>query len=250
MPTLDWACDRTDGVTFVELRVTGETGQRVRVESTLEPVWPPRRQGQPAAGWAGTSFEGEIEDGSLVVGYASPAEPSDPPAELQEVSTAEETIDPGDVVRALGPGTPPRDAVPREVGSVADEESGQPKQIASAGGQMEQTATTEQQNHQTASSPEPPDSNEPTPGLPPAVEAYFTAIEQRLVAAEQLSNSETVKQAREAVCSAGGMGAVDGLDEQLQADRARLERLGERQRALTKRLSRTEIPVTHLERLA
>ncbi len=248
MPTLDWTCDRTDGVTLVELRVTGETGQRVRVESTLEPVWPPRRQGQPAAGWDDARFEGEIEDGSLVVGYASPAEPSDPPAELQPVSANEETIDPGDVVRALGAGTPPRDAVPREVGG--DGEADQPKQTATAEGHTERTVTTEQQSHQTASPPEPPDSNEPTPGLPPAVDAYFRAIEQRLAAAEQLSDSETVEQAREAVSAAGGMGAVDGLDEQLRADRAQLERLGERQRALTERLERAEIPVAHLERLA
>ena len=240
MPTLDWTCDRTAGVTFVELRVTGEAGQRVRIESALEPVWPPRRQGQPAAGWDGTSFEGEIGGGSLVVGYASPAEPTDPPAELQPVSGEEETIDPGDVVRALGTGTPPRDAVPREAESVGGETAGQSVERMPTAGR----------NEQPTPPPDPPDDTEPTPALPPPVEAYFTAIEQRLAAAEQLSDSETVEQARKAVSAAGGMDAVDGLDKQLRADQARLERLGQRQCSLTERLARTEIPVAHLDRLA
>jgi len=237
MATLDWTCDRTDGVTLVELRVTGETGQRVRVQSTLEPVWPPRRQGQPATGWDGASFEGNLEDGSLVVGYASPAEPTDPPAKLQPVSGDEQGIDPGDVVRALGAGTPPRDAVPREAGGAG-------------GGETSQSVEPVPPNQQTATSPEPPGKGDPAPTLPPAVEAYFTAVEQRLAAAEQLSDSETVEQARKAVSAAGGMDAVDGLNEQLQADRVRLDQLGQRQRALTERLARTEIPVAHLERLA
>lgn len=235
MPTLDWTCEQTDGVTLVELQIRGESGQQVRVESTLDPVWPPRREGQPTTGWDGTTFEGELEDGSLAVGYASPADPSEPPAELRPVTAEEETIDPGDVVRALGAGTPPRDAVPREPAGTST-------------GQADTTPPAERTSGEPT--PQSEDTGEQPPTLPPAVESYFTAVEQRLAAAAQLSEAETVEQARDAVAAAGGMSAVDGLDEQLRADRARLESLGQRQRALTEELARTDIPVAHLERLA
>lgn len=233
MPTLDWTCEQTNGVTLVELRITGESGQRVRVESALDPVWPPRREGQPAAGWDGTTFEGELDGESLAVGYATPAEPTEPPAELRPVADREETIDPGDVVRALGSGRPPRDAVPQDP--------------AGGDSQPDQQRTTEQLDSQLVSQPVP--ETDPS-ALPAAVEAYFGAVEQRLAAAKRLSAAETVDQARDAVAAAGGMSAVEGLDEQLAADRARLDALGERQRALADRLAETEIPVAHLERLA
>ena len=238
MPTLDWTCERTAGVTLVELQITGEAGQRVRVESNLTPVWPPRREGQPAAGWDGTTFEGEIENGSLVVGYASPAEPTDPPAELQPAGPQEETIDPGDVVRALGAGTPPRDAVPQDPAGTSNVERAQPDEMAPVDRQRGQTAP-----------PAPVDGNESAQTPPPAIEAYFRAVEQRLAAAAQLSEAETLEQARDAVAAAGGMDAVSGLDEQLPADRERLDALGQRQRELADRLARTDIPVAHLDRL-
>lgn len=229
MPTLDWTCEQTNGVTLVELQVTGEPGQRVRVESRLDPVWPPRREGQPAAGWDGTTFEGELADGSLVVGYATPAEPTEPPADVQPVSSRAETLDPGDVVRALGAGTPPRDAVPT---GPAGSETCQSDERPPAG--------------QAADEPAPDEA----PALPPAVRSYFAAVEQRLAAAAQLSEAETVEQAREAVAAAGGMDAVDGLAEQLQTDRARLDALGQRQQSLAEQLARTDVPVAHLDRLA
>jgi len=84
MVTLDCETERTDGVTLVRLYVTAEHRRRVRVENRLDgPVWPPRREGQPAAGWDGDTFEGVVApDERLVAGYATPAPPADPPAEV------------------------------------------------------------------------------------------------------------------------------------------------------------------------
>ena len=83
MASLDWHLTRTEDVTFVELLVRSERDERVRIESRLDPVWPPRKQGVPAAGWHETGFEGVLSaDEPLVLGYASPADPVEPPAEI------------------------------------------------------------------------------------------------------------------------------------------------------------------------
>jgi len=112
MASLDWRCRRVDEVTLVELAVRSEFDQGVRIESQLTPVWPPRRQGVPAAGWEGATFEGVVEAGTpLVLGYASPAEPVEPPAILTQTGApTDEAVTARDVVRALGDVTPPRDA--------------------------------------------------------------------------------------------------------------------------------------------
>jgi len=92
MVTLDWETERTDGVTLVRLYVTSEYRRHVRVENRLDgPVWPPRREGQPAAGWDGDTYEGVVTpDDRLVAGYATPAPPADPPAAV----VGEEPADP------------------------------------------------------------------------------------------------------------------------------------------------------------
>jgi hypothetical protein len=133
MVTLEWDLDRTDGVTFVRAYVTAGRACRVRVENRLDgPVWPPRRRGQPAAGWDGDGFEGvAAPNARLVGGYATPAPPEEPPVELAvaehvdeapeqsvavpnapdvTVPTVEST--PAGVVRTLGNPLVPRDAVP------------------------------------------------------------------------------------------------------------------------------------------
>ena len=134
MVTLDWDLDRADGVTFVRAYVTARRARRVRVENRLDgPVWPPRRRGQPAAGWEDGGFEGVTAPGErLVGGYATPAPPREPPVELvvadpvdcaddgdatpgvtdwnASVPAVEPT--PGDIVRTLGNPVVPRDAVP------------------------------------------------------------------------------------------------------------------------------------------
>jgi hypothetical protein len=100
MVTLDWETDRTEGVTLVRLYVTAENRRRVRIENCLDgSVWPPREEGQPAAGWDDDddAFEGVVApDHRLVAGYATPAPPTDPPAEIV-------ADDPADAGTPLGP---------------------------------------------------------------------------------------------------------------------------------------------------
>ncbi len=124
MPTISWTQRRENGVTLVEAVVqsTTPTGPTtVALESRLSgPVWPPRSEGIPVAGWDGARYETTVEGESRVaVGFASPAEPSEPPVELVESAPAttiddEESADTdaADVLRALGDPTPPRGAVP------------------------------------------------------------------------------------------------------------------------------------------
>jgi hypothetical protein len=249
MATLDWTCDTVDGVTLVELVVTGETAQQVRIESNLTPVWPPRQHGQAVAGWDGAAFEGSLDaEDPLVVGYASPAQAVEPPAELStRPPTDDDEIDPQDVIQALGDGTPPRDVVPSHGPAASEELTGateSPNRKIPTDGAKQRRQT---ESERSTDIPDPGDES-PT-ALPPAVEAYFAALEHRLGAAERLAEAETVEQACEAVSAAGGIGAVEGLDSQLSADQRRLENLRRRQQALVGRLDGVEIPVERLDRV-
>lgn len=163
MPTLDWHLRRKDGITLVELLVTSERNCEIRLESELQPVWPPRRQGVPAAGWEDGTFVEELQaDERLVLGYASPAEPVEPPAELQVISkTGSDPFSPRELIHALGDPKPPRDAVP-------------------AGNTVSTAFETERS---ALDSPQ----REP---LPPLFESWFEAVESRLAEATQLETQE------------------------------------------------------------
>jgi len=117
---------RRGDVTLVALRVANETAtpRRVRVANRLDgPVWYPRRNGLPVAGWDGGGFEGVLGVGETrALGYASPAPPTDPPADIAWSERAADTdTTPTDeltatddvttVVAELGDPRPPRDAV-------------------------------------------------------------------------------------------------------------------------------------------
>lgn len=139
MLELDWRLHDADGVTLVAVVVesTAPTPRRVRIESRLAgPVHPPRRRGHPERGWSGDGYEGLVPaEGRLTVGFASLAEPTEPPVEI----VTDERVDAGavdgppitdaapdgrtdltdvwapsptDLLRELGSPAPPRDAVP------------------------------------------------------------------------------------------------------------------------------------------
>ncbi|UPV75903.1 hypothetical protein M0R89_07550 [Halorussus limi] len=148
MPELDWRVERRAGIALVKLTVRNPTdaARRVRVGNRLSgPVWPPRREGVPTAGWDGGGFEGVVAARDRrALGYASPlGAPADraaesgsdravespdsaaePPAELvwseRAGESASETAPdafadeatPEGVVRALGDPRPPADAIP------------------------------------------------------------------------------------------------------------------------------------------
>lgn len=129
MVALDWRVEARAGVSLVELLVANPTGvvRRVRIANRLDgPTWPPRREGVPEAGWDDGGFEGLVPAGGRrALGYASPASPVEPPAEVVWTERAGDadlepdgSVDatPVGVVRALGDARPPADAVPTPAG--------------------------------------------------------------------------------------------------------------------------------------
>ena len=217
MATLDWQLTRTEGITLVELLVTSETDRRVRIESALEPVWPPRSRGLPAAGWEDGAFEARIEAGErLVVGYASPAQPVEPPAKLRSPTTDDaDGVSARELVRALGDAKPPRDAVPAGTAPTrTDERDGTTDR--------RETGTGRRQGRT-----EPDRTDE----LPPMFESWLGAVESRLAAAERPPPGGA--DGHDGPTSPGGPRA---LDRQLAADRDRLETLARRSQRLVDRL--------------
>jgi DNA-binding transcriptional MerR regulator len=222
MASLDWQLTHRNDITLVELYVTSDTDEQVRIESNLEPVWPPRRQGVPVAGWDDTGFEGTVEaDRPLVVGYASPTEPEEPPATL--VDPYEDGGEPTarEVVRTLGDASPPRDVVPTPDGEIDGYPDDETRQCGERG--------LEDHNH--------------------ADREWFADVEDRIERAERLSGVSEVDEAREAVTEAGGLDEVRALATQLDSDRRRLEHCRQRTAMLQERLDSVEVPLATLERV-
>lgn len=201
------------------------------MQSTLEPVWAPRRHGVLAEGWDETGFEGVVQAGeTLALGYASPAEPVEPPVELLEepehgghsrennrsVHSREETsiTTAKELVRTLGDSRPQREVVPA------------------------QRACADQSNQSSAVDIDVRD-----------LASWLDAVDQRLDEAEQLTSPSDAEDAREAIATAGGLEEIRRLAAQLATDRHQLERLIARQQSLCDRLDSTEIPIRTLERL-
>ena len=238
MATLEANCRTAGGVTLVEVCVTAARPRRVRVENRLEgPVWPPRSDGVPEPGWDGEGFEGRVApDDRLVLGYASPADPVDPPARIaDEGEPGDREPTPQAVVKALGRREPPRAAMP--------------------GGADGADSATDFDG--TCPGPDTPTSGPDTgPGSGSGgsagnpVDAWFAAVEGRLEAAEDLVAATSVEEAEAAVERAGGIEAVRRLQEQLQADRATLSRLDRRCSRVRERAEGVEVPVEALARLA
>jgi len=250
MPSLDWQCTRHDGVTLVELVVTATRAERVRIDSRLEPVWPPRRQGVPAAGWDGAGFEGRVTpDSPLVVGYASPAAPVEPPARLRTRS-ADEPQPPDDsavtareVVRTLGDSAPPRDAVSTSKGGAGPATAdGATRGGSAAVGIDAETAETDR----AAIGDGPATATEdPVVGTT----RWFEAVERRLDEAERLATASGADEARAAIDAVGGIDAARRLQSRLDADRRQLQDLQQRCGKVDDRLAAVEVPLSTLERV-
>ncbi|WP_254272729.1 hypothetical protein [Haloarcula marina] len=236
MATLDWTTDRRDGVTLVELTVGGLSApSRVTIRNRLDgPVWPPRREGMATAGWTDRGFEAVLDAETHALGYATPAAPADPPAELVAVESvpddpAEERLStPADVIRCLGDPSPPPDAVPVE-GAAA-----QPRKSDSV---------TSEQTDSLA-----PEAGKAT--VPDEVDRWLETIARRVDSAESLAAAESLSAATAAVRAEGGLASVDRLASTAAADERRLRELSRRAESLADRRSEAEVPTETLARLA
>ncbi|MEF8786228.1 MAG: hypothetical protein V5A45_09880 [Haloarculaceae archaeon] len=214
-------CDTTTAgaTTLVTLALSSAEPTHVRVENCLDgPVWPPRKQGVPAAGWDEEGFSGVV-DGRLALGYACPADPADQPAHIVEERPPAEGEEPTarSLVRELGDASPPRDAVGPTVDAVGSD---------------------------------PQDSGAGTDSPPSAVTAWLDEVEQRLVHADRLDGATSVSEAAAAVDAVGGPDEIRTLRDQLATDREALVALAERCTSLADSVEAVTIPVETLARLA
>ncbi|MHB9287328.1 hypothetical protein ACKVMT_09860 [Halobacteriales archaeon Cl-PHB] len=229
MARLDCDCERTAGVTLVALTLTSDATEEVRVDVAHDgPVWPPRRQGVPEAGWDEDGWTGTVgPDDPVVLGYATPAEVADRPATVDVAGPAGggdvSAPTPRELVRTLGDARPPRDAVP-------------------------EPDTSSVGNSQTASATSQPTAGEVSAPASQAMSSVEAAA-ARLDQAERLAGASSVEEATAAVREAGGIEAVRALAEQVAADRQRLASRAERSRRLADRAAAVEIPVETLERV-
>ncbi|WP_277542299.1 DUF7857 domain-containing protein [Haloarcula laminariae] len=232
MVTFDCSASHHDGVALVTVHLRRlDVPTRVTVRNCLDgPVWPPRSEGLPEAGWSETGFSGVLAPGAHALGYATPAQPEGQPAELADAVAVPEADPigarsggPADVVRELGDPSPPADAVP----AVEPRES--------------PVATAE------ASSAPGAEGDHPV-RLPSAVEPWLAEMERRVDSAEALAAAETLPEATAAVRGAGGLAEVRALAD--DGDERRLRLVARRARRLADRRARATIPVETLSTLA
>lgn len=265
MVSLTCETTREDGVTLVTAQVTNSgRRRRVRLEHDADgAVWPPRTEGVPAAGWDGTTFECVLAtDERRALGYATPAAVEDPltvaatepvDAEPTESTTSPDCVpavddSPAGVIRALGSPVPPRDAVPD-----ADPPATAPTARAGAPAEpvdADATTTDATGTDITAVEAADADADPATEAADAPVEEWFTAIERRLAAAEDLSGDTTVRAATPAVREFGGVAGVRDASATLDAEADRLRAVAERATALADRAEAVTLPVEALERLA
>jgi len=224
----DWSVTPLDGrddvvLVTVDLRNPSPVDRRVRVTNRLDgPVLPPKRAGVPEPGWDDDGFDGVVPaDGRRSLGYACPAPTKRPP-----VSVTDEGRDDGDAsttavdaIRELDDPRPPNDAIPAGRSDEAD-------------GAREASAATE-----TASDA----------SVPPAVESWLAAVEERVDRGERLT-AASVETATAALDDGGE--SVAELAARLDDDAVALEAVAARATALADRAAATDVPVDDLRRLA
>lgn len=263
MVTIESQAERRDGVTLVTATITVESGStKVTVESRLDgPVWPPRRQGEPTAGWLCgsdgreriTSYEGVVpEEGPLAIGFASPAVPSEPPAEITNVEPVEDDSDemttPTAVLRGLGDPSPPSliEADESPAADVAEEDPVRPTIADSEAPTTADGAEPEPEGHSPSGKPPDP---EPNAELPPDLAAWLDATERRIECAEGLEATASIEAATEALRECGGVEGARTLDGQLATDAEHLQTLATRASELAERAESTAAAIEALERL-
>lgn len=270
MVTIESTVDRRDGVTLVTATVAGGTDAvAVTLASRLDgPIWPPRRQGEPEACWTPEGFEGVVPaDGALAIGFASPAEPVEPPLELVETEPvdspaapnqsgddASETADaldtPSAIVRGLGDPSPPSliDAGDEGASDAADATSnpaaGERPAALSENGAGGAAADGAEVATVTAVTGEDGDES-----LPPAVADWLRAVEDRLDVADGLRADASVAAATGALQDCDGADGARDLAASVERDADRLHTLARRAERLAERAEGTTVATDVLDRL-
>ena len=250
---LDWSVDREGDASLVGVRVRndGAVPRRVRIESRLDgPVLPPRRGGVPESGWDTGGVTAVIDPGDRAAfGFAALADPVDPPVEIASVEPVRENADDGrtaaesesDLARAavrdLESHRPPRRAVAGEDAGDAVNEAG--GDVGTVGGEE---SDGDADRSTVPGSP-------PSAAAPDDIDAWFAAVEARMERAERLADADLAT-ATAVVEEAGGLDAVEGLDERVAADAERLKAVRDRAAALAERAEESEVPTEALEALA
>jgi hypothetical protein len=254
MVSLACATATAGDATLVTLSLSSADPTHVRIANRLDgPVWPPREQGVPAAGWDEEGFEGVV-DGTLALGYACPVTTDEtaPPAEIVETRppTDDDAVTARSLVRDLGDASPPPAAVGLPEAAAAPATTDAPETVDTPAADTpesdptvaDSTAAdgTDRQDADDAASASPP----------PVVTAWLDDIESRLDEADRLAAATSVTEAAEAVAAVGGPEEIHALRDQLAADREALSTLAERCDALADEAETAEIPVETLARLA
>lgn len=258
MVTFDCRAERVDGVTLVTATVGDVAAPtRITVQNRLEgPVWPPRQQGAPTAGWTESGFEAVVEAGTHALGYATPAEPDDPPAELvaaepapEAPPTDEQLNSDAAVLRELGDPSPPADAVPTaEPAEAADSQtqrgdcSGSPSELAPQQPEPERVeASVEASTEFTRTDDQQ---------LPATVSQWLETVARRVDRAEQLDEVDSLSEATAAVRAADGLAGVQAVAARGDADEQMLRALARRAGRLADRRAAVTVPTETLSRLA
>jgi hypothetical protein len=255
MVTFDCRAERVDGVTLVTATV-GDIAEpnRITVRNRLDgPLWPPRKQGVPEAGWTEDGFEGVVGPGTHALGYATPAPPSDQPAELVSAEPtpdsppADEGLDSADaVLRELGDPSPPADAVP----------AGESAQTGDSGGRQPGAPGVEQQIDPQPATAQLPVESRTAPGqlsdrqFPDAVSQWLETVARRVDRAERLAEVDSLAAATAAVRAAGGLSGVRTVAARSDVDEQMLRGLAQRAERLADRRAAATVPTETLSRLA
>ncbi|NHN63183.1 hypothetical protein G9463_07665 [Haloarcula sp. JP-Z28] len=255
MVTFDCRAERVDGVTLVTATV-GNIAEptRITVRNRLDgPLWPPRTQGVPAAGWSEDGFEGVLRPETQALGYATPAPPSAQPAELvstepaPDTTIADDRLDSADaVLRELGDPSPPAAAVPTA-------ESVHVAEAASAGppGPMpEQDIEPQPAGRQPSAEPRTAAGHQPDQQLPDAVSQWLETVAGRVDRAERLAEADSLSAATAAVRTADGLSGVRTVAARGETDEQMLRALARRAERLADRRAAATVPTETLSRLA
>lgn len=252
----------TEPAWLVSVRVENDADAALAVDlRAATPVMPPRRRGVPEAGWSDRTVTVRVPAGGRRgVGFATEEQPPDPPVEVVDRTAAdgpERAFDDPDadaVVRTLGSGAPPRDAVPVDPETPpSGDQIGTDDAAAATGGDpvdwewAEDPTPTAPDGDETAAE----DGAEAVPpDLPQPVAAWFEAVERRCDRVERVHPAAPLSTATAALAATGGRDALVAEAERLSAEARRLRAVARRAEALAERAEAATLPRSALEALS